>query len=98
MKDQKDCVECVSIQPGKPRCGYCLSDLIGELHAEAIQLRSQLAEARKVLRDISHCNGLDPEHLWANDYNDPGIIFAKTIIEDLRDSAGAFLAKYPKGD
>lgn len=49
MKEQKDCAECLHIRPGKPRCGYCLSDLIGELHEKNIALKAQLAVAKAAL-------------------------------------------------
>ncbi len=52
----------------------------------------------KALTDIKHCLGFCPEHLGADNYEDPGIIFAQSIIEDLRKTAEYALKEYNESE
>lgn len=101
MKDQKDCAECASIKPGKPRCGYCLGDLIGEQHEEVIGLRAQLAEARDVIEFYAsqkHLEKLIPGVNYDMQRADWRVSHPYVGGVEYGQTAAAFLAKYPKGD
>lgn len=60
---------------------------IPELLEERREMQKRLDRLVETLKDISMCCGYDPEHLGAENYDDPGIVLSKEIISELRKRA-----------